>query len=87
MTRYLKVLLVAFVAVWIWAAINPSDRHDWLLESYLVFIFVPVIIVTGRYFRLKYQPGFWSEMKASFKIEAGDAPLGEKRLREMRKTR
>src|ERR1051325_7184478 len=52
MTRYLKVLLVVFVLVWIWAAINPSDRHDWLLENYLVFIFVPIIILTGRYFRL-----------------------------------
>jgi len=48
MTRYLKVLLLVFVAVWVWAAINPSYRHDWLLENYLVFIFVPIIIVTGR---------------------------------------
>src|SRR4030095_1834494 len=52
MTRYLKVLLILFVAVWVWAAINPSYRHDWLLETYLVFIFVPIILVTGRYFRL-----------------------------------
>ena len=52
MTRYLKVLLLVFVAVWVWAAINPSYRHDWLLENYLVFIFVPIIIVTGRYFKL-----------------------------------
>ena len=52
MTRYLKVLLFVFVAVWIWAAINPTYRHDWLLENYLVFIFIPIIIVTGRYFRL-----------------------------------
>src|ERR1041384_2057639 len=52
MTRYLKVLLVVFVLVWIWAAIRPSDRHDWLLENYLVFIFVPLIIITGRYFKL-----------------------------------
>jgi hypothetical protein len=33
---------------------------------------------------LRYQPGFWEEMKASFKIDAGDAPLGERRLQEMR---
>lgn len=52
MTRYLKVLLLVFTAVWILAAINPSDRHDWLLENYLVFIFVPIIILAGRYFRL-----------------------------------
>ena len=52
MTLYLKALLLAFIAVWVWAAINPSYRHDWLLENYLVFIFVPIIILTGRYFRL-----------------------------------
>src|SRR5882724_9552192 len=52
MTRYLKVLLLVFVAVWVWAAINPSYRHDWLLENYLVFIFIPIIVLTGRYFKL-----------------------------------
>jgi putative membrane protein len=52
MTRYLKVLLVVFVAVWVWAAINPTYRHDWWLENYLVFIFIPIIVITGLYFRL-----------------------------------
>ena len=52
MTRYLKALLLVFAAVWVWAAISPSYRHDWLLENYLVFIFVPIIVLTGRYFRL-----------------------------------
>ena len=52
MTRYLKILFVVFVAVWVWAAINPIYPHDWLLENYLVFIFVPIIILTGRYFKL-----------------------------------
>jgi len=48
-----KVFLIAiFVAFWIWAAINPKFSHDWLLENYLVFIFVPLIILTGIYFRL-----------------------------------
>ncbi len=45
-------LLFVFVAVWIWAAINPIYPHDWLLENYLVFIFVPVILVSAWYFRL-----------------------------------
>lgn len=52
MTRYHKVLLLIFAAVWVWAAINPSYRHDWLLENYLVFIFVPIIVLTARYFKL-----------------------------------
>ncbi len=43
---------MAFLLVWIWAAINPLYRDGWLLENYLVFIFVPLILITGRYFKL-----------------------------------
>ncbi len=50
--RYKISLLVLFVAVWVWAAIEPRFPHDWLLENYLVFIFVPIILITGKYFRL-----------------------------------
>lgn len=52
MTRYHTSLLIGFFAVWIWAAIGPVYPHDWLLENYLVFIFVPVILAVSRYFRL-----------------------------------
>jgi putative membrane protein len=52
MTRYQKILAVVFAGVWIWAAIGPKFPSDWLLENYLVFLFVPLIILGGRYFRL-----------------------------------
>lgn len=52
MSRYQKFLLSGFLAVWIWAAINPKFPDDWLLENYLVFIFVPLIIILGRWFKL-----------------------------------
>mgnify|MGYP001616874507 CR=1 FL=1 len=51
-TAYQGWLIVAFLAVWIWAAVSPKYYDGWLLENYLVFIFVPIILVTGRYFRL-----------------------------------
>jgi putative membrane protein len=51
-TKYKIFLLVVFLAVWIWAAINPIYPHAWLIENYLVFFFIPVIILTGFYFRL-----------------------------------
>ena len=38
--------------VWVWAAINPLFPHDWLLENYLVFISVPLILLSARYFKL-----------------------------------
>lgn len=52
MTRYHKILFLIFFAFWLWAAINPVYPHDWLLENYLVFFFVPVVLVVGIYFKL-----------------------------------
>ena len=52
MNRYRLSLVLVFVAVWIWAAIRPLHRGDWLLENLLVFFFVPLILASGRYFRL-----------------------------------
>ncbi len=52
MTRYQKILLLAFLIVWVWAAIHPKFPHDWLLENYLVFIFIPIILLLGHWFKL-----------------------------------
>lgn len=52
MKKYHFFLIVSFVVVWLWASINPVFPHDWLLENYLVFIFVPVILLVGHYFKL-----------------------------------
>ena len=50
--KYLISLIAAFGAVWVWAAIHPVFRRDWLLENLLVFVAVPVIVIGGQYFRL-----------------------------------
>lgn len=50
--KYRVFLLLVFIAVWIWAAINPLYPDGWLLENYLVFIFVPLILISAWYFRL-----------------------------------
>lgn len=52
LSRYHIVLIALFTLVWVWAAIRPVYPHDWLLENYLVFIFVPVFLLVSRYFRL-----------------------------------
>jgi putative membrane protein len=52
MSKYKLFLIFVFIAFWIWAAINPIYRHDWLLENYLIFIFVPIILIAGHYFKL-----------------------------------
>jgi len=52
MKLYYWFLFIAFFSTWVWAAINPVHPDDWLLENYLVFLFVPLILITARYFRL-----------------------------------
>ncbi len=51
-TLYQFFLIGIFLIFWIWSAINPIYPEDWLLENYLVFISVPIIIILGIYFRL-----------------------------------
>src|SRR5688572_30845132 len=51
MTKYHKFLFAVFLLVWVWAAWQPLYRGGWLLENYLVFLAVPIIMFTGRYFR------------------------------------
>ncbi len=50
--KYQIFLIVVFLAVWVWAAINPLYRDGWLLENYLVFIFVPLLLIFSYFFRL-----------------------------------
>jgi putative membrane protein len=52
MSRYHKLLVAVFVAVWIWAAVRPKFPQDWLLENLLVFLFAPALLLGARYFRL-----------------------------------
>ena len=50
--RLLQILAVWYLLVWIWAAIAPHDRFDWLLENILVFVFAGVLLKTYRKFPL-----------------------------------
>lgn len=49
---YPLTLLGIFIAIWCWAAWKPLHPDGWLLENYLVFIWVPIILVGGHFFRL-----------------------------------
>lgn len=48
----LQALAIAYAAVWIVTAIQPFDRHDWLLENLLVVGLLSVLIATYRTFPL-----------------------------------
>ena len=52
MSRYHRFLLGTFLLVWTWSAIAPKLPEGWLLENYLMFVFVPLIVFSGWYLRL-----------------------------------
>ncbi len=49
--RYPLTLLALFGLLWIALAIAPVYRQDWLLENVLVFITVPMFVLTARRLR------------------------------------
>jgi len=44
-------LFAAYAAIWIALAIEPVFRQDWLLENLIVFIAIPLLVLTARRFR------------------------------------
>jgi putative membrane protein len=48
--RVLMALLLLYGLLWIWLAIDPVDRRDWLLENLLTIGFVAVLCLTYRRF-------------------------------------
>src|SRR5262245_36955343 len=44
--RTLQAFLAIYALVWIWFAIDPHDRSDWLLENALVFAALGVLAYT-----------------------------------------
>jgi len=50
--RYLFILAAIFALVLLASAIEPYDRHDWLLENALVFLFVVFFALTYKRFPL-----------------------------------
>jgi putative membrane protein len=45
-------LTAAIAALWIWLAIAPVDRSDWLLENVLLFLGAIVLLVTRKWLPL-----------------------------------
>ncbi len=49
---YLIFLLCIFFLFWFWSSIKPIHRDAWFLENLLVFIFVPLIGLSTKFFSL-----------------------------------
>jgi putative membrane protein len=50
--RFAVTALAIFLVIWTVFAINPSYRHDWLLENVLVFLGVPALVLLHRHLPL-----------------------------------
>jgi len=48
--RALQAVIAVYAVVWIYLAIDPHDRSDWLLENLLVFAALGVLGWTRRWF-------------------------------------
>ncbi len=43
-------LLLSYGVFWLWLAIDPLNRRDWLLENLLVLMLIPLLLLTHRRF-------------------------------------
>ncbi|MGE5674874.1 MAG: DUF2238 domain-containing protein [Mycobacterium leprae] len=46
-----QLLFWSYLGFWLWAAINPFYREDWLIENLLVFVAAIAIVATYRWFQ------------------------------------
>ena len=44
--RFCLTLIAVFVVIWAALAVAPHDRADWLLENFLTFLAVPLIVLS-----------------------------------------
>lgn len=57
--NYPKILFFIYLAVWIWAAINPNYRSVWFDENILTFLFVGLLVVSYRWFKFSNTSYSW----------------------------
>lgn len=55
--RLLQTLCICYGIIWFCAAIHPLMPKDWLLENLLVFVSVPLLVLT--YHRLPFSDAFY----------------------------
>ena len=66
--RYPLTLLALFGLWWIVLAIEPVFRKDWLLENMLVFIALPILVLTAR--RLRFSTFTYTCLFVFFSLHA-----------------
>ena len=49
--NYPKILLVVFLVIWVWLAIDPNYRSIWIDENILTVLFIGLLVYTYNRFR------------------------------------
>ena len=68
MWRYPLTLLALYGLLWIALAIAPVNRQDWLLENLIVFITIPILVLTAR--RLRFSKFAYTSLFVFFSLHA-----------------
>ena len=66
--RYPLGLLAAYGAIWFALAIDPIFRKDWLLENAIVFVAIPLFVLTAR--RLRFSNFAYTSLFVFFVFHA-----------------
>jgi putative membrane protein len=66
--RYPLTLLALYGLLWIALAIAPVYRQDWLLENLIVFIAIPILVLTAR--RLRFSKLAYTGLFVFFSLHA-----------------
>lgn len=49
--RALHAMLMVFGGIWLWLAVSPYSRYDWVLENLLIWLALLVLVISYRYFQ------------------------------------
>lgn len=49
--KSISILLIWIIFYWVLMAISPLDRHDWLMENILFFVFFTVLLGSYQFFQ------------------------------------
>jgi putative membrane protein len=50
--RLLHLMILVYVGIWIWMAVEPYSRFDWFLENLLIW--VTLLLLIGTYYRFAF---------------------------------
>ncbi|KRF18462.1 DUF2238 domain-containing protein [Paenibacillus sp. Soil787] len=48
--RFLQMMIVVYVGIWIWLAVKPYSRYDWVLENLLIWAALIGLVSTYKFF-------------------------------------